>query len=229
MHELGAVIFDMDGVLIDSEPIAERMIIELVAEEGVSITPAEIESSKGMIAVEFWTHMIDVYGLSQSVDYYRAKMRAEMNLYSPDLAAPGLMDLLEALRAAGVKMAVGTSGSTPRMYLVLKVLGIADFFEATVSGSDVTKSKPDPMVFLRAAASLGIANEQCMVVEDAFRGIQAAKTAGMTAVGFTGLGATPESLSEADSILNTFEGIDVPFLRKIHSAAQGARPLRPSR
>lgn len=220
MHDLRAVIFDMDGVLIDSEPIADRIITNLAAEAGITIPAVEIAPCRGMTGNEFWARMIETYHLPQSLEYYRSRMKEEMELYSPELAPPGLVRLLGMLNRSDIKLAMGTSGSRSRMQLVLSTLGIEDAFDAKVSGDDVTKSKPDPMVFLQAANVLGSQPANCMVIEDGSRGIEAAKTAGMTAVGYTGLSATADSLSEADELIKTFEGVDVDVLQGIHASAQ---------
>lgn len=216
MTDLRAVIFDMDGVLIDSEPIAERIISVLLAEAGLTLSPEEYEHTKGMTGHEFWSAMIERYQLPESVEYYRDKMKAESSMYGPELAAPGIRDLLSHLKDSEVLLAVGTSGARSRMNIVLKTLDISDFFGATVSGDDITQSKPDPAVFLQAAELLQCTPESCLVIEDSARGIQAARAAGMTAVGYTGLGATAESLLEADAVLETFEGVTAKTLKKMH-------------
>jgi beta-phosphoglucomutase len=224
MPELLAVIFDMDGVLIDSEPVARRMISVLISEAGLSLTPDEYEQCKGMTGKEFWTLLIDRYDLPESVEFYREKMKAESSMYGPELAAVGVRDLLELLHESDILLAVGTSSSRPRMEIVLNTLDIGGYFGATVSGDDITQSKPSPAVFLQAAELLGCKSEHCLVIEDSTRGIIAAKAAGMTAVGYTGLGATAESLSDADVVLESFIGVTAASLRDNHRSVRLTPP-----
>lgn len=220
MAKLQVVIFDMDGVLINSEPIAERMMSVLVGEAGVTIPSDEIARCRGMTGIEFWTHMIERHGLPESVEYYRDKMKPETLAYGPELAAPGIKSLLGLLQESRLKMGVGTSSSRPRMHKVLDTLEIRGFFGAMVSGDDVTKSKPDPTVFQTAARQLECTRQHCLVIEDSMRGIEAARAAGMTAIGYSGLGATSDSLSAADAVLESFVGVTPETLRAIHASAR---------
>jgi len=210
----------MDGVLIDSEPIAKRMIAVLIAEVGLALSPEEYERSKGMTGHEFWTLMIERYDLPESVEYYREEMKAESSMYGPELAAAGVRDLLTHLHGSDIQLAVGTSGARPRMQIVLDTLDIGRFFGATVSGDDVTLSKPDPAIFLRAAELLKCSPAQCLVIEDSARGIEAARAAGMTAVGYTGLGGSAESLATADAVIDSFEGVTTETLLKVHQSGR---------
>ena len=220
MPDLRAVIFDMHGVLIDSEPIATRLISDILSEQGIQISSPNFDDYKGMTGNEFWSTLKSKYNLTGSIAEYRERMAAEICMYGPELAAPGSRECLERLWSSGLKLALGTSSSRLRMDTVLNLLDLRSFFLAAVSGDDVTRGKPDPMIFQQAAERLGIKPAHCLVIEDSEKGVAAARSAGMSVVGYTGLGASPESLSEADDIVDSFEGLGDETLREIHVAAR---------
>ena len=114
----------------------------------------------------------------------------------------GASDLLRALRAAGFRLAIGSSGPAANVEVILRCLPSAELIEARVHGGEVEKGKPEPEVFLRAAEKLGVAPHRCAVVEDAPAGVQAAKRAGMAVVALTGT-ATREELAAADLVVDS--------------------------
>jgi len=115
---------------------------------------------------------------------------------------PGVMELLRALAKAGFGLAIGSSAPPENIEVVLDRLQAHALFDAVVSAADVTRGKPDPQVFLTAAARLRIPPERCVVVEDAALGVEAAKAAGMATVGFISTGRTRESLAAADLVVD---------------------------
>lgn len=121
-------------------------------------------------------------------------------------ALPGVVPLLESLHAAGFRIALGSSTPWSNIRVVLKAIGVEQWFDAIVSGDDVTHGKPHPEVFLKAAEKIGVPPECCVVIEDAMVGIQAAKAAGM---GCLAVATTHprEKLSEADRVVDTLAGL----------------------
>jgi HAD superfamily hydrolase (TIGR01509 family) len=217
---LRAVIFDMDGVLIDSEPIATRVITREARKFGAEITHEDLEAGRGMLGRVFWAFIKKRYRLPESAEYYMNAFDVgkEIAEYSPEILAPGCRELLADLREASVLIGLATSGSRRRVEAVLEIMQWTETFDTVVCAADVTEGKPDPEIFLLAAERLGVAPGNCLVFEDSGRGIEAARAAGMVAVGYTGLGATADSLAAADHLLADFRNVTVADLRGVWSA-----------
>jgi beta-phosphoglucomutase-like phosphatase (HAD superfamily) len=192
-HSLGAVIFDMDGVLADTEPIQEAALAAFLALRGKSLSPSYYAETIGLDYRAFWIDLTARYGLSESVDECVAG-------YEPMLlgrlvgleAAPGATELVRALESAGVPMAVASSSFRPVVEATLGAIGLSGAFKAVVSGDEVTNGKPAPEIYLRAAGRLGVEPGKCVAIEDSANGVRAAIAAGMACLGVV----TPYSTSE---------------------------------
>jgi beta-phosphoglucomutase len=204
-----AVIFDMDGVLVDSYRAHFESWRLMAAEEGHEITEAQFAASFGRTSREvirsWWG---DRYDDRQTA---RLDDRKE-DLYREILAADfpsmdGAQELLGSLRRAGFLLAIGSSGPPENIELCVDRLGGPEQFGAIVSANDVTRGKPDPQVFLLAADRLGARPAECVVVEDAPLGVEAARKAGMAVVAVASTGRTRESLARADFVVNSLRGI----------------------
>ena len=183
MKKPQAVIFDMDGVLIDSEPIhyeVERLIYDLL---GIDVPDAIHKNYMGASNDFMYSDLKSRFKLSASVeelikfdDDYRCEYLK--NLKVVDLNS-GILDLLMELKTAGIKLAVATSSSPDIANVLLNRCSIASFFDTIVTTSDVGKSKPAPDVYLLAAQRLGVLPKDCIVFEDSPNGLSAAKSAEM--------------------------------------------------
>jgi HAD superfamily hydrolase (TIGR01509 family) len=182
------VIFDCDGVLVDSEPIAARLTAEAVSELGWQMSA---ELAKEEFLGDTFSNIIrrieQKLGHAVPQDW---PARSQANL----LAAlerelqpiPGVRGAIERLVAAGVKLAVGSQGSHEKMQLTLRVTGLLPFFEGRIfSATQVARPKPAPDLFLLAARTLGVAPAHTVVIEDSTRGVKAALAAGMRILGYT--------------------------------------------
>jgi beta-phosphoglucomutase len=128
---------------------------------------------------------------------------------------PGAIDLLLALHAAGIRLAVGSSAPPENVNLVVEKLGVRDLLGAVVTGADVSRGKPDPQVFLVAAEHLEIAPARCAVIEDAPVGIAAANAAGMTSIGLLSTGRSREDLAAAVAVVRSLSEISPAMLREL--------------
>ena len=180
MPRFAAVIFDMDGVLVDGEPLHFQAVNELMGEEGKGITLEQYKPYMGTKAG--WTEMIRDFGLVQPYEYYGPRYRDLIlrQYHECSEALPGAVELVAALRREGIPVAVASSSILPWVEACLERIGLAGSFDAIVSGSDVTEGKPDPEIYLLAATRLGVASGDCLAIEDAPAGIASAKNAGMT-------------------------------------------------
>ncbi len=218
MGRARGVIFDMDGVLVDSYHAHYESWRRMAAEHGRTMTRAQFDATFGRTSREviavIWPE------LDGAADQIRALDDRKEALFRQILAAdfpamPGARELLHRLRDAGLPVAVGSSGPPENVALVLTRLRVRALLAAVVTGSDVTRGKPDPEVFLVAARRMGMAPQQCVVVEDAPLGIEAAHAAGMAAVGLASTGRTPEQLARADLVVRSLEGLSPRTLREL--------------
>jgi len=192
------VIFDMDGVMVLTEEAHWQSWQRVAADRGDELSYESFASSFGQVNADCIPLMFGS-GLSaeEIVRIGDDKERAFREIIAEDLPlAPGLIELLADLRAAGALLAVGSSAPPENVDLVLDAGGLREHFAAAVDATQVSRGKPAPDVFLRAAELLGIAPELCAVIEDAPSGIAAARAAGMKAVGVETTPAA-EALQEA--------------------------------
>ncbi len=191
-----AVIFDMDGVLVDSEPLQEAALAEFLRRRGKGpLTHGEYEGTIGLGHEAFWGWMIARFALSESVEECLADFH---EILLPLLAqlepAAGARELVRALADAGVPMAVASSSHRPIVEATLASIGLRDRFTAVVTGGEVSPGKPDPAIYLLAAERLGVDPSRCVAVEDSPHGVRAAVEAGMACLGVVTAYARPESL-----------------------------------
>ncbi len=203
-----AVIFDVDGVLVDSYEPHFKSWQQMLAEHGFGLTEAQFRTTFGRtsrdILLALCGNRFPMEQLQAFDDRKELLYRAIVRKDFP--AVEGAVELIDAFIEAGFAMAVGSSGPPENVALTLESLGRADCFAARVTGSDVTQGKPDPQVFLLAAERLNIAPEQCAVVEDAPAGVEAANRAQMLSIGLTGT-APREQLAHADLVVESLREI----------------------
>lgn len=205
-----ALIFDLDGVLVDTAKYHYLAWKQLADELGIPFTEKENERFKGVSRNRCMEILLELGGRTMTAKEQIACCDKKNGIYltyiqkmQEDEVLPGVKVFLQDARVQGYRTAIGSaSKNTP---LILERLHLAEFFDVVVDGTQVSKAKPDPEVFVRGAERLGVAPSACIVFEDALAGIQAAHAGGMAAVG---IGAR-ESLPEADIILPGFTGIDI--------------------
>lgn len=213
-----AVIFDMDGVLIDSYDAHFRSWQMMAAREGLEMTRQQFEATFGRTSREviaaLWKDVaMDAARVQRLDDEKEAAFREILAQDFP--AMPGAIDLLDALKGEGVALAIGSSAPPANVEQALDHLGSRDRWGAVVTGQDVRHGKPDPQVFLLAAERLGIRPERCAVVEDAPVGIEAARRAGMAVVGLASRGRTREMLVAADLVVESLMELDPPRFARL--------------
>jgi HAD superfamily hydrolase (TIGR01509 family) len=204
-------IFDHDGVLVDSLELHQRAWRELGRRTGLPLTDAFIHETFGMTNPSIFRKLLgdgaDEAAIARYGDMkevcYRDGARGRLALMD------GVRDLLDALTAAGVRLAIGSSGPLPNLELTVAECALPGRFAAIASLEDIRRGKPDPEVFLIAASKAGVRPSRSAVFEDAPVGIQAAKAAGMYAVG-VGTTHPPEALRDAgaDEVVARLVGYD---------------------
>lgn len=181
-----AAIFDWDGVVIDSSAQHERSWEMLAAEAGLPLPPDHFRRGfgrKNQIIIPEILHWSDDPGRIRALGDRKEEIYRELVRAEGGNVLPGSREFLTALRARGIPTAVGSSTPRANLELHFGVTGLGTLFDAVISGDDVTHGKPDPEVFLKAAAALDAEPARCVVFEDALAGLEAARRGGMKAIG----------------------------------------------
>jgi beta-phosphoglucomutase len=200
-----AVIFDLDGVIVTTDDCHYRAWKRLADEEGIHFDRALNERLRGVSRMESLAIVLEESPRPYS-DQQKQEMAGRKNGYyremikelTPRDILPGVLELLEALKQNNVKIAIGSSSKNS--LAILKQVGLESSFDAVADGNDIKRSKPDPEVFLVAARKMGIDPQDCIVVEDADAGIEAAKAAGMLALGVGSAAGNPKADYVAESL-----------------------------
>jgi len=210
-----AVIFDMDGVLVDSSQAHFQAWKWLGQQEGTPFSQELFEQTFGMHNQQILPLWLQRQLPDSEIDRLAMAKEARYRELAPALMKPidGVVSLIQQLSRQGVPMAVGSSGPLPNILLILQSLGIENAFAALSTGEDVAHGKPDPEVFLVACRRLGLPPERCLVVEDAPQGVEAARRAGMSVLAITSSRPAQDLL--ADQVVDSFEGVTPDQLRAL--------------
>jgi len=204
------VLFDMDGVLVDSEAFICRAAILMFSELGTRVTPEDFVPFTGMGENRYLGGVAEKHNLKVNID--RVKVRtyeiydqiASGNL----MALKGVHEFIARCRNKGLRLALATSADTVKMEINLREINLAaDTFQSIVTGLDVINKKPFPDIYLKAAENIGLKPEECLVVEDAVSGIKAGKAAGCRCLAVT-TSFDALALHEAEWICSSL--VDVP-------------------
>ncbi len=215
--EFTGAIFDWDGVVVDSAAQHERSWEMLAEKEGKPLP--EDHFVKGFGKINKWI-IPNLLGWTDDpsevdrLDRRKEELFREIIRETGLVELPGARDLLLALKAAGIPAIVGSSTPRKNLEVAIEVLGLDGLFQELVSSNDVTKGKPDPEVFLKAAGKLRKAPGECIVFEDSLHGIQAGLDGGMKVVAVATTHPEPE-LSHAHKVVHRLTDLDIDSLRKL--------------
>jgi beta-phosphoglucomutase len=217
---LQAVIFDLDGVIVDSHPAHYRAWRAFFDSLGKDVTDDELVFVReGQKREDILRHFLGELTPEQ-VRYYGARKEA---LFRSSSAAvdviPGIRELLDDLRASGLPAAVASSAGRVRVESILDQLGLGYCFAAIVAGEDVARGKPDPAIFQLASQELGVEPGKVVVCEDSISGITAAKSAGMKCLGIASDGRQSALLvAGADRVVSDFSAVRLDDLRQLFAS-----------
>ncbi len=215
MHNKG-FIFDLDGVIVDTAKYHYLAWKRLADELGIPFTEEQNEQFKGVSrkrCLEILLEWGDLKVPQDQFDSWLAEKNEDYLKYidkmTEDEVLPDVPKVLNFLKKHGVPMGLGSASKNAR--LILKKVGLIPYFNTIVDGTQVSKAKPDPEVFMIAARDLKLKPENCIVFEDAIAGIEAANIAGMTSVGI----GDRDILSEARYVFSDFTEIDLDFIKEL--------------
>ncbi|MDN4503919.1 hexitol phosphatase HxpB [Alteromonadaceae bacterium BrNp21-10] len=196
LPKFNTVIFDMDGLIIDSEPLWRESEQAVFQQVGITLSETMCHQTTGLSSaevVEYWRQRYPWQGASNQQIKTQMEQKVIDLIQQHGRALPGVLSLLKVLKQAGIRMAVA-SGSAPQIIqAVLAKLEIGEYFELCHSAENEAQGKPHPAVYLTTLAKMGVSAEQCIALEDSVRGMQAAQAAGLFTI------VVPESINYQDS------------------------------
>lgn len=204
-HPVLGVIFDLDGVIVSTDNCHYLAWKKMADEESIPFDRTINERLRGVSRMESLAIILEKAEKTYT-DAEKDALAARKNGYyveligslTPEDMLPGAMDTLRTLREKGIKIAIGSSSrNTP---IILRQIGLDTYFDAVADGNAISRSKPDPEVFLLAGSLLGLAPENCLVVEDADAGVEAALAGGMRVLGVGGAAKNPKATFAAESL-----------------------------
>jgi HAD superfamily hydrolase (TIGR01509 family) len=202
------VIFDMDGVIIDTEPIHHHAFFTQFAELGIVVSDELYASFLGSSTRNVFQRLKQEFTLPQEVPALLQRKRELFNqAFDTDASLdllPGVRALIEDLQAHGVQMVLASSASKATIARVFNRFGLAPYFSHTVSGEDFAQSKPNPAIFLHAAKLAQTPVGECIVIEDSANGVAAAKAAGIYCIGYASPHSAGQDLRLADRVIQDF-------------------------
>ena len=217
--EIVAVVFDMDGVLVDTEHLWDEVREELTGEWGGRYTPEAQEAMMGMSSHEWSRYLHETVGLRESPETINAEVvRRMLARYEIELpVVPGAGEAVRRLADDGYRLAVASSSNRELIDAVLRRLELAALFEATVSSEEVGRGKPAPDVYLEAARRLAVAARDCAAVEDSTNGIRSAVAAGLRVVAVPNREYPPDAtaLGGAAVVLHDLDELTVEVVRRL--------------
>ncbi len=201
------IIFDMDGVLFDTQPLHFQAERETITHFGYPITEEELKEYLGWRGEEFWADVIVRYSLDTTVEEMREfNLPIIERLLSENVREDlPLTETLSALKSEGFVLAVASSARKRWVDFMVKRMKIERYFDSVVCGTDVENGKPAPDIFLFAAERIGVEPEKCVVVEDAPSGIQAANSAKMYSIALKGNVNSGLDLSKAKRVISSLQ------------------------
>jgi HAD superfamily hydrolase (TIGR01509 family) len=207
-----AVIFDMDGVLLDSEPLHDEINLEILKSYGIDADKSVTNPYVGRTSEALWSAMIEKYGLPADIEelideQWRLVVRALPG--SGIQASEGLGELLDYIRNNNILASVASSSRNDFVEAVFDHLGLWPHMEAYTGGKEILHGKPDPEIYLLAARKIGIDPTRCLAIEDSTAGVMSSKAAGMVTVGYKNPTSEGQDVSAADHVISSLSEICV--------------------
>ena len=207
--KLQCVIFDMDGVIIDSEEIHKKAYYETFKNLGVEVSEELYKTMTGSSTINAFQKLVNHFNLDDiPEELVLQKRKCYVNYFENDPTLSlvnGVKELIQFLYKQNLRLVLASSSAMVNINRVFSRFDLNEYFTAKISGADLIASKPHPEIFEKAAILGGVSKEQCIVIEDSDNGIEAANKAGIYAIGYRNLLITDQTLNKADLIINDFK------------------------
>ena len=208
---LKAVLFDMDGVIVDTEPLHRKAYFNMFEEVNIDVNEELYDSFTGQATLPICRTLCEHFSLSANPEHLVATKRKHFKyLFENDSSLDlldGVHDLIKNYHENGLTLVLASSASMPNINRIFDRFDLNKFFKAKISGADLKASKPHPEIFIKAAELAGESTENCMVIEDSTNGIKAAKAANIYCVGFKSPHSVNQDYTKADRVITSFDEI----------------------
>lgn len=213
-----AVIFDIDGVLVNSNPTHFKTWQIAAQEDGFDFTADLFQRTFGQtsrsIIENNWPKPVTQEKII-ALDARKENLYHELAAQGEVPPIPGAIELIRSLDSMNIPIAVGSSGPKINVDLIIRLLEIGPLLKAQISGSDVKEGKPAPDIFLKAAEATGLPPAQCVAIDDSESGVLSAKAAGMKCIGFFSEGHLPYEYEKADRVVHSFNELSPELLQDL--------------
>lgn len=218
------VIFDMDGVIVDTEPVHKYAYFNHFKELGITVTPELYASFTGNSTKNVYQRIKDIFSVETPVEELVLRKRAIFNDAfdtKPDLELiSGVEQLIKDLHANGFQLILASSASKSTINRVFNRFNLNSYFSHKVSGEDFVRSKPDPAIFLHAQKLSGCTKEECIIIEDSTSGVKAARAAGIFCVGYVSPNSKLQNLELASIIINDFSELNPEKIKGLNEVGK---------
>ncbi|WP_242132871.1 HAD family hydrolase [Aestuariivivens marinum] len=208
---LKAVIFDMDGVIVDSEQLHRKAYQRMFKDVNIDVSDALYESYTGQATLPICKHLCQHFNLNEQPETLVALKRKHYKyLFDNDTSfklIDGVLDLIKNYYNNGLTLVLGSSASMPNIERIFERFDLDRYFKAKLSGAELKESKPHPEIFIKAAQSSGFNTNECMVIEDSTNGIKAAKAAQIFCIAYDSEHSKNQDYTEADIVISDFKDI----------------------
>lgn len=205
---LKAVLFDMDGVIVDTEPLHRKAYFKMFDDMGIHVSEEMYTGFTGQATLPICKQLVDHFRLPALPEtLVRSKRKHFKDLFDNDDSLQlleGVLDLIQDYHDNNLTLVLASSASMPNIDRIFERFDLNQYFVAKLSGADLKESKPHPEIFIKAAEASGYPRSNCMVIEDSSNGIKAANDAGIFVVGYDSKHSTDQDYSQADMIVNRF-------------------------
>ncbi|WP_178988886.1 HAD family hydrolase [Winogradskyella schleiferi] len=208
---LKAVLFDMDGVIVDTEPLHRKAYYQMFKDVNIEVNDTLYESFTGQSTINICKRLVDHFNLNEVPEILvNIKRKHFKYLFENDsglVLIDGVLERIKDYHANGIKLVVASSASMPNIERIFNRFNLNQFFMGKFSGADLKRSKPHPEIFIKAAEHTGFIKSECMVIEDSTNGIKAAHAANIFCVGFKSEHSSGQDYSKANIIISDFEEV----------------------
>ena len=208
---LKAVLFDMDGVIVDSEPLHHRAYQKMFQEFDLDVSKEFYSSFTGKATLPICEEICETFKLKVSPEILVASKRKHfIPLFEHDTdfsLLDGVLELIQNYHENGLNLVLASSASMENINRIFKRFELDPYFTAKLSGADLKASKPHPEIFIKAAQASGFSKSECLVIEDSTNGIMAAKAAGIYCIGYDSEHSKNQDYSQADLVIQDFNEV----------------------